>query len=326
MRAGSFLLPLLLLTGCAAGKPWGVIDPAPFDPTESQQSYDYTNLADAKEQMTALAAQYAEQRNYMLRGTLLFDVPLLGLAATLAVAAGNHFASTTIAGMSVASVGTLGARTYLGPTGRASAYGAAAMALQCGAAGATRLERIRINEAPTNAYGALVDRLKAAQEAFPATQRAGTAEQATTAGAAISDGQKASKDLAGAIASIDGATGRLGFLASSIVRNTTKKVTTGVQDVGALINQLQSLTPSTGGTSPGAKPEAKVLPPLPPEALLQRDGGRLPKGQGKEPPEAGPDYSKYNLEQMTAVAQGISKDVSEAWSDMMTCVVISATQ
>ena len=298
-----------MLAGCVnSGGVLSVFDPAPYDPTNApdtrtdvacladgskcpaQDYYSFTDLLDARKKMSVLAARYADHRDTMMRGAELLDIPPVGLLATLVVATGNHFASTTILGLSVASVGTVGVKTYIGPSAKAAAYGGASSALQCGAAGADRLLYIQDHERPDLAYEALAIKIAAAPQ-----------------GTSTTDAATASKNLAAAIATLNGATERLGFLTSSIVRNTTKRVTTGVQDVSALLSQLQALAPAVN-----AKPASKTPAPA---------GGVAPVAAAALP--APPNYSQMSLEELTATAIALATEVKDAWADLTGCIVVS---
>lgn len=295
-----FLSALPGCSGSPTGSPLEVFDPAPYSGavksdsgTHSPPSFVFSNLQDAHDTMRELASNYEAHRDNLVRDEYIFDIPLVGLAAELAVATANHVASTTVLGMTTASVGVLGARSYLSPATRASAYGGAALALACGADVADQLLTIESRSDYTLIQKQLFDAIS-------------TASTPPYTGDEIAAAHKAMNDLSAAFAILQDAPEKLSGFASSVVRGATLKATTGVQDTGALLSQLQALAPATGGKA--------SAPPKSAERGLVH--GKI---QASAPPPA------QTLTDLTASAEALAKAITDAWATTTTCAVKSTS-
>lgn len=233
---------LLALSGCSS--PFEALLPTAYDPVSPHWSdirasdLNFANYSAATSELFALSQDYARHHDYASWGTMIFDVPLVGLAATVAVASANHFATTTVLGMGVASAGMLGARAYTGPTVKAQAYAGAERGFLCLAQTSEQLGGVP--EPETQDW---INQLNAyAQD----PSNASTKEAIT----------KIAQDLQTAyIALINGPT-TLSVNTLSIIQNTTKRAETGTQDITSLLSGIKA-PPSSGSTKPsGATPAA----------------------------------------------------------------------
>jgi hypothetical protein len=258
-----------LLAGCGNhnGTPFEVLGAAPYDPIGDLSAaskdgangltfdnvFGYKDLPDARQKLLNLAKLYADHRDNMINGTYLFDVPLVGLAATLAVSGFNHFNPGTTLGLGVASAGVLGVRTYVSPSTRAAAYSAAEGALACLANVAVALEVAPFNATVSGSPGGQLVRDRLLNELLVTAKSSDipSADQATV--------QKAISDLSSATWSFNSAPFTLSAAALNIVSNTTKRAQTGTQNINDLLKGIQSSAPATsppasGKANAGASP------------------------------------------------------------------------
>lgn len=248
LKRAVLLVVCALLAACVnaegpTGKGWGpleVLDPAAYDPIEAGVSFDYPNLSIARTQLSSLAKNYAVHRDRAMEGTLIFDVPILGLAVTGAVGAANHFATTTTLGMLTASGGVLASRSYLGPSTKWAAYQGAENGLSCLSQVATSLYAFDSGQNRQNAF-LLLTALDDARGAPPAG----------TASSVLDNAAKASVDLNTALNGSNDpiVATQISAAAQAVVQNATKRALTGLQDINALVQAVQKIS-----TPPAAPP------------------------------------------------------------------------
>lgn len=121
------LIASTALTGCAT-----VFDPIPYRPnTTNQDLLQFSDVKDAAKKLQTISDGYADQRDSLMQQQLLFDLPLMGVAAAT-IASGIYGGSKDlILGLGLGSAGIAGGRVYFGPQGKITAYNEAAMSLGC---------------------------------------------------------------------------------------------------------------------------------------------------------------------------------------------------
>jgi hypothetical protein len=291
--AGTILC--ICLGGCGT---ISIFDPAPYNPTFDSQvrySLDFDNLSDAAKNLNGLAVAYAQNGDSLTRQQLAFDVPILGLAAAT-VAAGVYGGSKNLVlGLGLGTAGATGAKLYFNPQARAAAYNGAALGLACGASVATQLNTILTTEKPWDVATDLLTAINAASR---------SSDKSTAT--AVTAGQKALSDLMTANGVIFSAPARLQGFAASIIRGTTTKAATGVQNIDAALAAIRAASPSATGSGTTTKP-------VTPQTAV--------KYLGVPPTPQIPEQLLKNLQTATAVATNVTKDINDAWSNMTSCTL-----
>jgi hypothetical protein len=240
LAPAALLFPALILAGCSS--PFEALVPTAYDPVNPNWSnntiadFVFSDYKSATTTLFSLSQGYAKHHDYVAWGTLIFDIPLLGFAATLAVASANHFATTTVLGMGVASAGVLGTRTYMGPATKAQAYAGAQRGFLCLAQISEQLGNV--NQTETQSW---IDQLNN-YATLPAN--ASTKDTIT----------KVAQDLQTAYIALINGPNTLSVNTIAIIQNTTKRAETGTQDITSLISGIKAV-PSSGPSTtkpPGA--------------------------------------------------------------------------
>ena len=290
-RILGILVASMFLTSC-----YSIFDPAPYSPqfdSDFVQKHpniiQFTTLSDARTDLNILAVAYAEEGGSLMREQLGLDVPLFGLAAAT-VASGIYGGSKDLTlGLGLGSAGFAGTKLYFNPQARAAAYYGPALALNCGAFVANELWTIMITEDPSGIATTLQSLLDAASNSKD--QNVATL---------VSAGQKALNDLIVAIGIINGAPARLQAFAAAIIRGTTTKAATGVQNIDAAVNAIRAVGPNPSAAGTPTKSAGAAVPAAPSAEVVS-----LPK----------------NLQTYTALATSITKDINDAWNNMTSCTL-----
>jgi hypothetical protein len=246
LGASILLASALALSGCSS--PFEALVPTAYDPVNPHWSnlhvsdLNFTSYDTATSKLSTLVEEYAEHHDYASWGTMIFDIPLVGLAATVAVASANHFATTTVLGIGIASAGTLGARAYMGPTVKAQAYAGAERGLLCLAQ--TSVQLGGVSQPETQDW---INQLNAAaQDPSNASSKDSIA--------------KTAQDLQTAYVALINGPNTLSVNTLAIVQNTTKRAETGIQDITSLLSGIKAPASSgstkPGGATPAAAPTA----------------------------------------------------------------------
>jgi hypothetical protein len=277
----------IFLTSC-----YSIFDPAPYNPQFDiafVASYpnvtQFTTLQNATDNLNILAIAYAEKGGSLTREQLLLDVPLFGLAAAT-VASGIYGGSKDLTlGLGLGFAGFAGTKMYFNPQARAAAYNGAALALSCGASVARQLNWIMTRPEAPQPLGTATT----LQSLLDAASNSKDQNVAIL----VSAGQKALNDLISAIGIIYGAPARLEAFAAAIIRSTTTKAATGVQNIDAALTAIRAAGPNP--STPGVPAKSGVG--VPPSA-----------------PQAGGVFVPKNLQVYTVLATSITKEITDAWS------------
>ena len=88
LRVFFCLIASSILTGCAFSG--SVFDPSPYTPNRTDSTrFQFNNLTESATKLQQLSDGYACQRDNLMRQQLLFDLPLMGVAAA-AIASGIY--------------------------------------------------------------------------------------------------------------------------------------------------------------------------------------------------------------------------------------------
>lgn len=229
-----FICLAISLVGCGT-----VLDPSPYNPKKDAavlgnasppytaiSILTFTDASDASVKLQALSDGYADQRDNLMREQLLFDVPMIGLAAAAVVnPLFNGAKNATLAlGLGAAAAG--GGRLYFGPQTKVAAYNKASLALGCAATAASGIAQE--TSADKAAGAALLARLDADIQAAAPFASANAA--LTTA---RDQATKSADALRTALAMLAGAPTTLQAFANETVRAATNQIVTNVQNVQA---------------------------------------------------------------------------------------------
>jgi hypothetical protein len=293
-RILGILVASMFLVSC-----YSIFDPAPYNPQfdiEFVGKYpnitQFTTLPDATTNLNLLAIAYAEKGGSLMREQLSLDIPLFGLAAAT-VASGIYGGSKDLTlGLGLGSAGFAGTKLYLNPQARAAAYNGAALALSCAASVASQLSTIMTTkEDPVGTANTLQSLIDAASNSND-----------QNVASLVSAGQKALNDLITAIGIIYGAPARLEAFAAAIIRGTTTKAATGVQNIDAAVSAIRAAGPNSSAAGVAPKPGGVAAPraPLTVEASIPK-----------------------SLQTYTTLAISVTKDINDAWNNMTSCTIQS---
>jgi len=332
--ARSDIFPLIslvvLLTGCGS-----VFDPSPYRPTvdnsvlnsvprldEHKPSYtsatllQFGSLQDAAEKLQVLSDGFADERDDMMRQQLLFDLPMMGLAAG-AIASGIYGGSKDlILGLGLGSASLAGGRAYFGPQGKVAAYNEAASALGCAEHFARgiysslshkfQLDQEQARTTLTNlrdilslAEGALI----AESVRLPETLRA-------TLLSARDRARKASTDLSSALDLLASAPGDLEVFAFTVVNATTTKIVSGSQNLDSALSLL-------------AQVRSDNAAPISPSRRRDTSASRSNASAQPIEPTLTPSDIIITLNSLAADAETFANRVMEKWRGLTRCAVLA---
>jgi hypothetical protein len=292
LRILSILMTSLFLAAC-----YSIFDPAPYNPQfdsdfvkDNPNVVRFTDLSSAVSNLNILARTYAEKGASLMREQLSLDVPLFGLAAAT-VASGIYGGSKDLTlGLGLGSAGVAGTKLYFNPQARAAAYNGAALALSCGASVANQLNTIMTTkEDPVGTANTLQSLIDAASNS-----------KDQNLASLVSAGQKALNDLITAIGIIYGAPARLEAFAAAIIRGTTTKAATGVQNIDAAVSAIRAAGPNPSAAGVAPKPGGAAAPRAPSTVEVS-----IPR----------------SLQTYTALAISVTKDINDAWNNMTSCTI-----
>ena len=230
-----------------------------------------------------------------MRQQLLFDLPLMGVAAA-AIASGIYGGSKDlILGLGLGAAGITGGRVYFGPQGKITAYNEAALSLGC-ASNFARGVKVSLNtrrgtqqSVKKEGEDALRQLEQSLKKAEPLLLRPGVLPARDRA-------RKAFADLSAALGLLSTATAQLEDFAYTVFAGTTRKVVTGVQNLDAALKLIRD-TPT------------QLPPSAPPQATPETES----------PPDV--DALISDLHFRSARAEAITKLITDKWMELPKCAV-----
>lgn len=246
------------LAGCGT-----IVDPSPYNPKKDRAVLDigpytaislltFTDASDASIKLQALSDGYADQRDNLMREQLLFDVPMIGLAAAAVVNPLFNGAKNTTLALGLGSAAAGGGRLYFGPQTKVATYNKASLALGCAATAASGIAQ-ESSADRTNGL-TLVGRLNSDIQAAAPFASANAALM-TARDQAI----KSVDALQAALAMLAGAPTTLQAFANDTVRSATNQIVSNVQNVQATEQAFASAAVPKANANAVIAPKAKLL-------------------------------------------------------------------
>lgn len=310
LRVFFCLIASSILTGCAV---FGgtVFDPIPYRPTiENEDLFQFSSLKDSADKLQTISDGYADKRDDLMRQQLLFDLPLMGVAAAAIVSGIYGGSKDLILGLGLGTAGIAGGRLYFGPQGKITAYNEAALSLGCAshfARGVDASFHTKQNATPSvkqqgeDALGQLEQNLKEAEAVL--LRQTTTPEDRSRVLPARDRAQKAFADLSAALGLLSTATAQMEDFAYTVFAATTSKVVTGVQNLDAALKLMREapthLPPS------GAKTQAEIA-------------------ATEDVDVQGADDLISDLQFWSARAETITKLITEKWMELSKCAVANS--
>lgn len=315
MKLFSCVLISVLLGGCATTS---VFDPAPYRPnidasvlassnSTSINILQFCSLDDASKKLQAISDGYAAQRDSLMRQQLLFDIPMMGLAAAT-IASGIYGGSKGLTlGLGLGASALAGGRLYFGPQTKVAAYNTAALTLSCASSVASEMDSIKLTqEDKDNLTSQLSENIASADEAFADCGQLLTTIEVTNLYAARNQAIKAYGDLLSALVLLETAPVQLKTFANTVISGATNKIVTGTQNVAAslaMINATPTTIPAVKSTGTGTGPQAALAP----------SDERIKSCSVKV------SEIISQLQYLSSKASQISKVITDKWTVLSTC-------
>ena len=309
MKLLTCVLISVFLGGCATTS---IFDPAPYRPnidtsvlsssnSTSVAILQFSSLNDASKKLQALSDGYAAQRDSLMRQQLMFDIPMMGLAAGT-IASGIYGGSKGLTlGLGLGTSALAGGRLYFGPQTKVAAYNTAALSLSCASSVANEMDTIKYSDQEEAALTSqLSENIALAEEAIHTCIELTTSD-ITNLYAARDQAIKAYGDLLGALVFLRTAPVQLKTFASTVINGATNKIVSGTQNAAAAL----AIINATPTTIPPAKSAAT--------ASMSNDGQNKPSCSVNVADVIG------KLQALSAKASKISKDITDKWKVLSTC-------
>lgn len=319
MKLFSCVLISVLLGGCATTS---VFDPAPYRPnidasvlsslnSTSVNILQFSSLDDASKKLQAISDGYAAQRDSLMRQQLLFDIPMMGLAAAT-IASGIYGGSKGLTlGLGLGASALAGGRLYFGPQTKVAAYNTAALTLSCASSVANEMDSIKLTQEDNNLTSQLSENIASADKAFDDCGQSLTTIEVTNLYAARNQAIKAYGDLLSALVLLETAPVQLKTFATTVISGATNKIVTGTQNVAAslaIINATPTTIPAVKSTGTGTGPQAALAP------------------SDERIKTCSVEVSQVisQLQYLSSKASQISKNITDKWMVLSTCSASSS--
>jgi hypothetical protein len=276
----------ILLTGCANS----IFDPVPYDPTYNSTTDQaihtaldswsgsiptFNNLPDAATKLYDMSVGYKDERNYLMRQELIFDVPLIGLTTAAVVNPIFDGAKSATLALGLGAAGVAGTSLYFNPKTRITDYDNAATQLSCAASAALSMSQEQTLDSASIAPGAnsnLVDKLNGEITLVAGTMNGTTATTGSNLQTANNKAVISVAALQTAIDSLETAPSTLQSFAIKVVSSTDSNIISNVQNVTSVdtsISNAASTLTQKGKPAPvppaappvGNAPITKAAPP-----------------------------------------------------------------
>lgn len=309
----SCVLISVLLGGCATTKSantkW-IFDPSPYRPDSANYGL-FKNLDEASHTLQTLSDGYAEQRDSLMQQQLLFDIPMMGVAAAT-IASGIYGGSKGLTlGLGLGTSALAGGRFYFGPQTKVVAYNTAALSLSCASSVANEMSSIqKSNQQRAGSISQdLSDNIALAEGTIHICRKL-TTNDLTNLLAALYQANKAYNEILNSLTLLETAPIQLKTFATSVINGATNKIVTGTQNVEATLARINAtpttITPSkTAGAGAGAMGISAA-------ALTS-------KNAQMESCTADIADAIRKLQDLSAQASKITKEITDRWAVLSTC-------